>query len=113
MQFDERRVKGVETAMLGKRGEADERSFVSESRHVIVEPFCCLSRRGCTDCRPNLLQSAARGLRHGEKIFVNRSRSALLRTGFFHLDSTHSFVAFDFAITIVRLLRFPQSRMPV
>ena len=60
---------GKQAAVIGKRGEPHENSFVFECRNAVADGFGGSARRGGVNCRAHLAQGAARRLRSCREVF--------------------------------------------
>src|SRR5712692_1749851 len=90
-RFDNRG-SGEQTAVVRKRGEPHQHSFVLECRNPIADGLGSLRWHSGSNRRANLVQGAAGGLRDTSKVFskvlwsaiVFRRRTAIARFHFFH-----------------------------
>jgi hypothetical protein len=90
-RFDNRG-SGEQTAVVRKRGEPHQHSFVLERRNPIADGLGSLRWHSGPNRRANLVQGAAGGFRDTSKVFINvfrsavafRRRTAIARFHFFH-----------------------------
>src|SRR5258708_3371377 len=84
-----------QTAVVRKRGEPHQQSFVLERRNLIADGFGSLRWHSGANRRANLVQGAAGGFRDAGEVFVHalgsdvafRGRTASAGTCFFHSDN--------------------------
>src|SRR2546425_5846534 len=97
-RFDNRG-SGEQTAVVRKRGEPHQHSFVLERRHPIADGLGSLRWHDGPNRRAYLVQGAAGGFRDASEVFIDvfrsavafRRRTAIARVQFFHAgDATRT-----------------------